>query len=45
MVEEEDKEEVTVEDVKENAIADLNFRPTAGMKAEAIRGLAWRKRV
>tara|TARA_R110002074_G_scaffold102238_4_gene220908 strand:+ start:9860 stop:11818 length:1959 start_codon:yes stop_codon:yes gene_type:complete len=43
VVEEEDKEEVTVEDVKENAIADLNFRPTAGMKAEAIRGLAWRK--
>ena len=41
---EEEKEEVIVEEkVKENAIADINFRPTAGMKAEAIRGLAWRK--
>tara|TARA_R110000764_G_scaffold184377_1_gene269973 strand:- start:3525 stop:5435 length:1911 start_codon:yes stop_codon:yes gene_type:complete len=40
----EEKEEVTVEEkVKENAIADIDFRPTAGMKAEAIRGLAWRK--
>ena len=47
VVEEEEDEEVEVEEVqeevKENAIADIDFRPTAGMKAEAIRGLAWRK--
>ena len=43
VVEEEEKKEVIVEETKENAVADISTKPTAGMKAEAIRGLAWRK--
>ena len=42
-VEVEEKEEEVTTEQKDNAISDIDFTPTDSMKAEADRGLAWRK--
>ena len=36
-------DEKEVEDIVENSYAEINLRPTAGMAAEAVKGLEWRK--